>query len=119
MSEKNKAILTQGNAAIIAGNHEGFLELCTEDTERTFVGEATLKGKEAVRRWMAATYKEPPQCVVEAMIADGDSVVALGEITTKDEGGNPVRSSYCDVWWFRDGKIAKLRAFVIEAKAEG
>ena len=83
MSEKNKTILTNANAAVVKGDYEGFLSHCTEDEQWTFVGDQTLKGKEAVRRWMAATYAEPPYCAVANMIAEGDFVVALGSITTK------------------------------------
>lgn len=46
MSEKNKATLEKANAAIAEGDHEGFLSFCTDDTEWTFVGDKTLKGKE-------------------------------------------------------------------------
>jgi ketosteroid isomerase-like protein len=42
MSEKNKATLMKGNAAIAAGDHEGFLVHCTEDTKWVFVGDQTL-----------------------------------------------------------------------------
>jgi ketosteroid isomerase-like protein len=31
----------------------------------------------------------------------------------KDEDGKMVDYSYCDVWRFRDGKMAELKAFVI------
>lgn len=48
-AEKHKAILLEGNAAIARGDNEGFLALCSDDTEWKFVGEQTLKGKEAVR----------------------------------------------------------------------
>ena len=48
MSDKNKAILEEANAAIAQGNYEGFLSFCTDDTEWTFVGDRTLKGKAAV-----------------------------------------------------------------------
>ena len=64
MPEKNKAILEKGNAAIAEGNFEGFLSFCADDTEWTFVGDKTLKGKEAVRQWMATTYVEPPKFTV-------------------------------------------------------
>jgi ketosteroid isomerase-like protein len=114
MSEKNKATLTKANAAIAAGDHEGFLAFCSEDTEWTFVGERTLKGKDAVREWMATAYLEPPKFMVERLIAEGDFVTALGEITMKDEAGKEARYSYCDVWRFRDGKMCVLRAFVIK-----
>ena len=117
MSETNKAILTQANAAVANGDHEGFLAHCTEDEEWTFVGDQTLRGKEAVRRYMKATYVEPPRFRVDHLIAEGDFVTALGEIDLKDESGKLVRFAYCDVWRVRDGKLAELRAFVIEINA--
>ena len=116
MPQSNKAILEAGNAAIVAGNNEGFLAFCADDTQWRFVGDKTLKGKDAVRRWMAATYTEPPKFMVADLIAEGDFVTALGDITMTDEDGKATRYSYCDVWRFRDGKIVELRAFVIKAE---
>ena len=117
MSEKNKAILEQGNAAISEGNNEGFLSFCADDTEWTFVGEQTLKGKEAVRRWMAKTYVEPPKFTVANLIAEGEFVTAVGNLTMKDEQGKAADYSYCDVWRFRGDKIVELKAFVIKTEA--
>jgi ketosteroid isomerase-like protein len=119
MSENNKAILEKANAAITQGDNEGFLSFCTEDTEWTFVGDKTLRGKEAVRQWMATAYVEPPKFIVAHLIAEGDFVTALGNITMKDEDGTEVDYSYCDVWRFRDGKMAELKAFVIRSADEG
>jgi ketosteroid isomerase-like protein len=85
MSDKNEAILEEANAAIAEGNHEGFLSFCADDIEWTFVGDKTLNGKEAVRRWMATAYVEPPKFRVANLIAEGDFVTALGDITIKDE----------------------------------
>ena len=115
MMENNKATLQEGNAAISKGDNEGFLVHCTEDTEWVFVGDRTLHGKEAVRQWMAETYLEPPENVVEALIAEGDFVAVTGTITVKNKNGETDSSLYCDVWQFRDGKMAKLKAFVIKA----
>jgi ketosteroid isomerase-like protein len=120
MSENNKAILEAANAAIAQGNYEGFLSLCTDDTEWTFVGDRTLKGKAAVRQWMATEYVEPPLNIVANLIAEGDFVTALGDLTIKDEDGKAAHYSYCDIWRFRGDKMVELRAFVIpaEVKAE-
>lgn len=117
MSEKNKLILEETNAAIAEGNYEGFLSFCTEDTEWIFVGDKTLKGKESVRRWMATEYLETPDNKVTNLISEGDFVTALGDLTVKDKNGQPIHYSYCDVWRFRDGKMVELKAFVI--KTEG
>jgi ketosteroid isomerase-like protein len=114
MSANHKEILQKANAAIMKGDYEGFLAFCTEDTEWTFVGDRTISGKEAVRQWMAAEYKEPPKFEVHHLVAENDFVAALGEITLKDEAGKDTRYAYCDVWRFRDGKMAGLQAFVVE-----
>lgn len=119
MSENNKAILRKANAAVVKGDHEGFLEHCTDDVEWTFVGERTLRGKEAVRQYMRTTYIEPPKFSVTHLIAEDDFVTALGDISMKSETGEVVHSAYCDVWRIRDGKLAELRAFVVEIKGEG
>jgi uncharacterized protein len=118
MSETHKVILEKANAAIVEGDFEGFLMFCTEDTEWTFVGDRTIRGKEAVRQWMATAYREPPSFRVDRMIAEGDFVTAVGEITLKDEEGKATRHAYCDVWRFRGGRMAELHAFVIEIHLE-
>jgi uncharacterized protein len=114
MSQKHKDILIKGNAAISNGNNEGFLEHCTDDTQWIFVGERTLNGKQEVREYMAAMYKEPPRFTVHNLIAEGDYLTAVGEITMKDEQGISTKYSYCDVWRFREDKLAELRAFVVK-----
>ena len=119
MPENNKAILEKANAAITQGDYEGFLSFCTDDTEWTFVGDKTLRGKEAVRQWMATAYTEPPKFMVANLIAEGDFVTALGNITMKDEDGKEIPYSYCDVWRFRNGKMVELMAFVIKAVVQG
>lgn len=114
----NKAILEKANAAITDGNYEEFLSFCTDDTEWTFVGEQILRGKQAVRAYMAKVYIEPPKFMVESLIAEGEFVTALGKINLKDEDGISVEYAYCDVWRFRDSKMAELKAFVIKTKSK-
>ena len=118
MNESNKAILEKANAAITNGDHEGFLSYCTEDTEWEFVGDQVLRGKDAVRNYMATAYAEPPRFNVENMIEQGEFLSAIGSISIKNETGKLVNYSYCDIWRFRDGKMAELKAFVIEIKAK-
>jgi uncharacterized protein (TIGR02246 family) len=117
MSESNKAVLQAANAAIVAGDHETFLTHCADDIEWSTVGGDTLHGKEAVRQWMAKEYTTPPTFSVRTLLADGDHVVALGDITATGPSGKPVPHAYCDVWRFRDGKMVELRAFVIPIDA--
>ena len=118
MSNNNKAILEAANAAIAEGNYEGFLSFCTDDTEWTFIGDRTLKGKEAVRQWMATEYVEPPLNIVANLIAEGDFVTAVGDLTIKGKDEKAAHYSYCDVWRFRGGKMVELRAFVIKPEVK-
>lgn len=113
MPGTNKSILLQANEAIVAGDNEGFLSHCTDDIRWTTVGEGTLEGKEAVRQWMKGAYATPPQFKVDHLIAEDDTVVALGTIVASGDDGQPTEFTYSDVWRFRDRKMAELRAFVV------
>ncbi|MEH6679900.1 MAG: nuclear transport factor 2 family protein [Sediminicola sp.] len=114
--QQNKEILIKANNAIKNGDHEGFLAFCTDDTEWKFIGDLTLKGKDAVRQWMAENYIEPPKFDVKYLIAENDFVTAVGEVSMTDKDGKATHYSYSDVWRFRNGKMAELSAFVIENK---
>ncbi|OOQ60865.1 nuclear transport factor 2 family protein [Mucilaginibacter pedocola] len=113
MNTDNKTILTRANEFVTNGDNEGFLNFCTDDVIWEFVGDRTLEGKEAVREYMKANYIEPPQFNVEQLIAEGEMVTAIGTIRMKNESGAMVNYAYCDVWRFRDGKMASLKAFVV------
>lgn len=115
MTRSNKDILLKANEAVTNGNNEGFLSECTDDVTWNFIGDRILKGKNAVREYMMETYDEPPRFTTEHLIAEGDFVIAVGKISLKDGGGKLCDYQYCDVWRFRDGKIAELSAFVIAA----
>lgn len=115
MSTTNRSILDEANAAIMQGDYEQFLSFCTDDKKWIFIGDKKLEGKEAVRKWMEVEYKEPPKFTVSNYIEDGDFLAVLGEIIMKDEDGKEIPYNYCDVWKFRDGKMAELNAFVIKS----
>lgn len=110
----NKTVLESANAAVSEGDHETFLSSCTEDTKWVFVGDRTLSGKQEVRRYMADVYKKPPEFDIEYMIAEGDYVTAVGSISMLNDDSQWKAYDYCDVWRFEDGKMAELKAFVIE-----
>lgn len=118
MRDSNKTILETANASVAQGNTEGFLAFCADDIEWTLVGDRTLKGKEAVRTWMAAEYVEPPKFSVENTIAEGDFLAVSGAIAVKGKDGTTINSLYCDVWRFRGGKMVALRAYVVKVESE-
>lgn len=113
---KNATILHKANEFVKKGNYENFLVYCTQDTKWVFVGERILEGRDKVREYMKEFYLEPPVFTVEKTIEDGSYVTVTGEITLKAANGTYNYYDYCDVWRFENGKIAELKAFVIEKK---
>jgi ketosteroid isomerase-like protein len=109
----NKEILKKANQAFSEGNYEEFLTYCTEDTKWTYVGDRTLEGKDQVRAYLATAYEESI-FEIERYIEDGENLVAMGWGKLKGEDGQIVHYSVCDVWKFRAGKMAELKAFVIK-----
>lgn len=112
----NTTILNKANEFVSNGDYESFLAYCTPDTKWVFVGERTLDGKEEVRAYMKEFYLEPPVFDVEKAIEEGDFVTVTGNIRLKNKTGKYEHFIYCDIWRFEDGKIAELKAFVIERK---
>jgi ketosteroid isomerase-like protein len=113
MSLKNKQAIEQVNAAFARNDVEGFLSYCADDFVFHMVGSDPVKGKDAIRKWMASGPSEPPNFTVDTMVADGDFVTAVGNMTMT-ENGVVVPYSYCDVWRFRGDTLIELRAFVIK-----
>ncbi|WP_270089112.1 nuclear transport factor 2 family protein [Sphingobacterium sp. SYP-B4668] len=114
---ENKEILEIANLAVAKGDYEGFLDFFTEDTIWNFVGDRVLEGKEQVHQYMKEVYLVPPKFTVERVIEQGDFVTVLGQISLKNTLGLYVHFDYCDNWRFENGKIAELKAFVIQKKA--
>ena len=115
MSARNKATIEKANDTFRRNDVEALLALCTADFRWTMVGSQPATGKAAIREWMARAPPEPPSFTVEAMVAEGDYVTCIGDMTM-EENGAVVPYAYCDVWRFEGDKIAELRAFVIKAQ---
>ncbi|WP_298578283.1 nuclear transport factor 2 family protein [uncultured Luteimonas sp.] len=116
MTHDPRSVLTAANDAVRRGDHAGFLAHCTDDVVWRFIGDRTNQGKPAIKDYMDKTYVHPPEFDVELMVADDRHVVAIGRITLTDAPGRRTTSDYADVWRLRDGKLAELRAFVVEAE---
>lgn len=114
MSSDSAKVLIEANAAVSRGDHAGFLAYCTDDVVWHFVGDRTITGKDAIQRCMDETYVNPPEVVVDRLIADADQLVAIGTITITAADGTRTTSDYSDAWRLRDGKLVELHAFVIE-----
>lgn len=116
MALSKKDVIRQVDAAFARNDVEAFLSFCDDDFVWTMVGSAPIQGKEAIRTWMASGPPEPPNFTVNAVVAEGDLVTSIGDMTMT-ENGTVVPYAYCDVWRFRGDKLVELRAFVIKTAA--
>jgi uncharacterized protein (TIGR02246 family) len=116
MSAHHKAVVEQINQAFARNDVEGFLSHCAEEMTWTMVGHEPVRGKDAIRKWMAQAPPEPPQFTVDSVVAEGNLVTVIGDMTMA-ENGAVVSYSYCDVWRFAGDKAVELKAFVIKTVA--
>jgi ketosteroid isomerase-like protein len=113
-----KEIVDHVNAAFSQNKPEGFLVHCSDDVVFTMAGDQTIKGKDALRKWMASMGSEPPVLKINHVISEGDFAVAHGEMSMKERDGATGSYAFCDVYRFRGDKIVELNAFVVKAKAQ-
>lgn len=121
MSETNKEIVEKANALLADSKTEEFLLLCADDVEWTLLAEtpSIMKGRDAIREFMSSSQgSEPPNFTVDNVIAEGEFVVANGDMTMKSKDGETVPYAYCDMYTFSEGKIAELRTFINKTQAE-
>src|SRR5690606_24987768 len=109
----NKALLKKANDALQKGDIRTCLSFCTDDTEWVFVGEKTLKGKEAVKQYLEESYTETTKFKIERMIEEDEFVMQVGEISFENKDGEVESYLASDIWRFENGKMAELKAFVI------
>jgi ketosteroid isomerase-like protein len=108
-----KQILNEANAFITQGDYEKFLTYCTANTIWNFIGDETLRGINEVRNYMLKAYIKPPRFKVDLMVEEGNYLTAVGTISLLNEDSVWIDYEYCDVWRFENGKLAELKAFVV------
>ena len=114
MAADRKAIVEKINAGFAENNLEIVLSFCTEDFTWTMVGDTTVTGKEAIRKWMASMDPEPPQFTIDQVIAEGAFVITRGDLMMKDKKEATAHTySFCDIYRFEGDRVAELTAFVI------
>jgi uncharacterized protein len=114
MSANRKETVQRINEAFAENNLEKVLSFCTDDLKWTMVGDTTVRGKDAIRKWMASMKPQPPQLSVQQTIAEGDIVIARGDMLMQEKKDGPsIPYTWCDIYRFAGDKVAELTAFVI------
>jgi len=114
MAANRREIVQWINDGFAENNLEKVLSFCNDDLIWTMVGETTVRGKDAIRQWIASMDPQTPKITIRQVVVEGDSVVACGDMTMQEKkGGPPVPYTFCDVYRFAGDKVVELTAFVI------
>ena len=121
MSAKNKEIVEKVNASFAEGGLEGFLSYCADDVDLDHRRRQDwLKEKRPFANGWHSMDMEPPKFTVEKHHRRRRPCHRAWRNDHEGQRWKDGSYEYCDIYRFRDGKIAELRSFVVktEAKAE-
>ena len=109
-----KLVLRDLNVAFAAGNVAGILEHFIDDIRWQIVGEADLRGKEAVRAALEAMKDvATTELIIHSIITHGTEGAVNGVIATEQGGA----VAFCDVYRFASAsgkKIKSMMSYAIE-----
>ena len=96
--------------AFLAGDAEGMLALMADDVEVRFLGQATVHGLPAARRFFAFAggLLRDVDFRIRELFVDGDVGCCVWEETATTSAGEPWENHGVDVIGVRDGRIAFL-----------
>jgi ketosteroid isomerase-like protein len=108
MSEQdNKELIKRGYAAFTAGDLETVMSLFDDDVEWVQPGDSTVSGtfhgKTEVMEHLGRLAEKSLTVKLNRLIAEGDAVVAITEVTAGGETGEDA-----DVFILRDGKTVRV-----------
>ena len=109
MSEKeNKELIEKGYAAFSSGDVETVMDLFDDDIEWVQPGKSlisgTYRGKAEVMELFGELAEKRLTVKVNGLVAEGDTVVALTEVSVGGETGQNA-----DVFTVRDGKTVRAQ----------
>jgi ketosteroid isomerase-like protein len=108
MSEQdNKELIKRGYAAFSAGDLETVMSLFDDDVEWVQPGQSAVSGnfhgKAELMEHLGRLAEKPLTVKLIRLIAEGDAVVAITEVTAGGETGEDA-----DVFILRDGKTVRV-----------
>ncbi len=117
MYKENKQVVEKINEAFDKSDTETFLFYCIDDVRWNMIGDFDIRGKEAIKDFMAKMPQDPPRFTVTDTIAEADIVMSRGNMIMKNKEGYDEDYAFCDVYKFKDGKVAMLNTYMIKLKA--
>ena len=106
--QKNIELVKKGYEAFSAGDVEAVMSLFDDNIEWVQPGDSaisgTYHGKAELGEHLSRLAAKSPTVKLNRLLADGDTVVALTEVTVGDETGQDA-----DVFTLRDGKTVRVQ----------
>jgi hypothetical protein len=108
MSEQdNKEVIQRGYEAFASGDMDTMMSLFDDDCEWVQPGQSavsgTFHGTAEVMEHLGRLAEKSPTVKLNRLIAEGDTVVAITEVTAEGETGEDA-----DVFTVRDGKTVRV-----------
>jgi uncharacterized protein len=106
--QTNIELVKKGYEAFSAGDGDTMMSLFDDNVEWVQPGDSTISGtyhgKAELGEHLSRLAAKSPTVKLNRLIADGDTVVALTEVTVGDETGQDA-----DVFTLRDGKTVRVQ----------
>jgi len=105
--QENKELVKKGYEAFAAGDVQAVMDLFDDDVEWVQPGESaisgTFHGKTEVMEFLGRLAEKGPTVTVKRLIAEGDTVVAITEVSVDGQSGEDA-----DIMTIRDGKTVRM-----------
>ena len=114
MSDTRKQLVEAYFEGFRGSDHTAILALLTDDVVWDMPGFKHLDGKPAFDAEIEnEQFTSSPQLTVDRMIAEGDTVVTIGEGAGTHVSGATFRFAFNDVFTFRDELIARVESYIV------
>lgn len=118
--ERNKAFVEKMDMAFSAGDTGFIISHMHNDVVWEMVGDSIFSGKKEVEKIIASMGEASlPEITQTRITAEANRVVAEGFVRATTKEGSPFEAAYCDCYVLEDGKIRKLRTYLVELKGKG
>jgi ketosteroid isomerase-like protein len=96
------------------GDHQQILACLTDDVAWDLPGHAHLEGKEAFDGEIEnPEFVGRPTLVLDRLLEEGDTVVAIGTGEATRKTGEVLRFAYCDVFTFIGELVRRIESYLV------
>ncbi|NGM65143.1 nuclear transport factor 2 family protein [Sphingobacterium sp. SGR-19] len=118
--ENTRQLVERINALFVEGNMESFMDYLAEDVIwemfTSSSGHTVLHGKKEVSEMDGSDMPEHTGFEFGTIVVDGETASVQGKSTGKLKDGTDYHGHFCDVYHFRNNKIAKIESYVIDSR---